>query len=163
MWFLWNLFISGSLADYLTHSLILSCVISEDVYFWKPGWLFIWHKCNLSFVFKVGECSKVMLKRQQDLMAVILSKSGVEIGRLKKITVWWNHHNKQIKQKWYLWYSYVYVSDLVISESQPNTSNFCLLIIIFMIVVSGCISLLKKDNYAHKNAIRTVSFTFLRA
>ncbi|XP_015759595.1 PREDICTED: uncharacterized protein LOC107338857 [Acropora digitifera] len=29
---------------------------------------------------KVGECSKVMLKRQQDLMAVILSKSGVEIG-----------------------------------------------------------------------------------
>ncbi|XP_044165986.1 meiosis-specific protein MEI4-like [Acropora millepora] len=29
---------------------------------------------------KVGECSKVMLKRQQDLMAVILSESGAEIG-----------------------------------------------------------------------------------
>ena len=32
-----------------------------------------------------------------------------------------------------------------------------------MIVVSGYISLLKKDNYAHKNVIRTVIFTFLWA
>ena len=37
----------------------------------------------MGFVLKVGECRKVMLERQQDFMAVVLSKTDMEIGRSK--------------------------------------------------------------------------------